>query len=325
MTTRPAQTTSSSGEASVSQIADRSYRGYDGELKTRAARWWIVALATIRANLRKPAFWILAGLVLLFYVINGLVFYFTQNAMSQMGSPAQKNAYAQSLYQCLTFVGLPVFLTALVVGAGSIAADNRANALLVYLAKPITKTDYLLGKWVGVFTMVAAVSFLPALLLYLFFLGAYWSEGFWKENPTLILRLLGATLLPALLHASLIIGFSAWSKRPSLAGALYAGLYFVTLIVSGVAGAMMISNAPNRQVTTRAATVLSLSVDGIIRGTALRLYNAEAPGRQFREQMEQPEPPRPPLLPLLLLSGALVVIPLAAARVKVRAVEVISG
>ena len=326
MTTRPAQTApTSSGEASVSQIADRSYRGYDGELKTRAARWWIVALATIRANLRKPGYWILAGLILLFYVINGLVFYFMQNAMNQMGGPAQKNVYAQSLYDSLYFVRLLVFLTSLVVGAGSIAADNRANALLVYLAKPITKNDYLLGKWMGVFVMIAAVSTLPALLLYLFFLGAYWNDGFLKENPTLILRLLGATLLPALLHASLITGFSAWSKSPSIAGALYAGLYFVTLIVSSVSAGIMITNEPGRQMTTRTATVLSLSVDGVALEAAGRFYNAHAPGARTRQQLGLPDPPRAPLLPLLLLGGAMVALPLAAARARVRAVEVIRG
>jgi len=47
-----------------------------------------------------------------------------------------------------------ILCIALVVGAGAIAADNRSNALMVYLSKPITKGDYLLGKWMGIFLAI---------------------------------------------------------------------------------------------------------------------------------------------------------------------------
>ena len=48
---------------------------------------------------------------------------------------------------------------ALLAGAGSIANDNRANALLVYLSKPCRKVDYLFGKWAGLAMLIAGVPF----------------------------------------------------------------------------------------------------------------------------------------------------------------------
>ena len=68
------------------QIADRTYRHYDGPLRTHAARWWVVALATIRANLRKPTFWIPAGLVFLSYIVHALLLYFLRDQIEQMGA-----------------------------------------------------------------------------------------------------------------------------------------------------------------------------------------------------------------------------------------------
>lgn len=323
-------------------IADRSYRGYEGELKTRAARWWIVALATIRGSLRSRGFWILAGLVVLVHVINGVLFYFTRDLTAQVGMPPGgengDSPYAQTLDRCLNGSGLPLFLLALVIGAGSIAADNRANALLVYLSKPITRTDYLLGKWAGIFLPLAFVSWTPAFLLYLFFLAAYTDDGFLRQNATLVLRMTAATLLPAALHASLITGFSAWSRSPRLAGALYAGLYLVLGTLAGITSGILLRNAArDDQDTTRAVTVMSLSVEGVIRGVGMHLYGIDpqrasgppAFGGRRRGRGNGPPAPfggrRPPLVPLLLVGGVLIALPLAAARARIRAVEVVSG
>lgn len=338
----------------TSAIADLSYRGYDGPLKTRALRWWIVALATIRANInvRRFGYWVPAALILLTYLIAGVIFYFTQDLRQRFaaaGVPGDAlgpsiNFYAFTLNNCLGLSGVLLFAAALTVGAASIAADNRANALLVYLSKPITRADYLLGKWVGVFLLLAALSVVPALLMFLFFVIAYTGDGFLRENPALTVRLLGATLLPAVLHASLILGFSAWSKSPRTAGAVYAAFYFALAIVTGVAGAILGSRDPSGRSAATQALVSHLSVSGVIEGVGLHLYDiapqqiAQALGngagrrrnRRARRSRRPPAvvprvPPRPPLAPLLAVAGGLIVVPLALAHRRVRAVEIVRG
>lgn len=348
----PVAATSGGTQQPSSTIADISYRNYDGELRTRAVRWWIVAVATIRANVNRKryGYWIPVGIVLIIYLFMGIGFYFTQGIRQQvesmggfMNGPA--NPYALTLYQALSATNLLIFIATMTVGAASIAADNRANALLVYLSKPLTRLDYLLGKWMGIFILIAALTLIPSLLLFFFFAVAYNDQHFLKENPTLILRMIAAALVPAALHTSLIVGFSAWSKTPRLAGALYAAFYFVLAILAGVVGSILHERDKEAKTPQVTAVVANLSVDGVVNGLGMNLYDVtpqqvldrfQGGGRRRnrrRARAGTPPPPppasqvpeRPQMPAMLLIGGLMIILPLAAAQVKIRAVEVIRG
>ena len=307
--------------AAASPIADLSYRNYDGPLRTHIFRWWIVALATIRLSLRKKGFWVWSFFVLLPYLLSGFLLYFRSTmppeAVAMLGKPHFPGFFLDSYSMSLLWI----FILTLLIGASTIAGDNRTNALQIYLSKPVTKLDYLLGKWMGVFILLGAVSLAPALLLYLFCLASFFDQGFLKDHPDLWLRVIVVALLPAALHASLIVGFSAWTKRPVLAGGLYAGFYFGAGIVAGIVS-LIVRSAQNADL---ARTVQHLSVPGILNGLAMHLLNATPGafgmmGPAARARIQKPE-----FLPLLLVAVALVILALAAARARIRAVEVVRG
>ena len=358
MSTPPAIT--ATGEPLIRPISDLSYRNYDGPLRTRAARWWIVALSTIRANVNRSRFgyWIPAAIIVIYYLIRTIVFYVTLNVranMDAMGMPiaaGPANPYTTELYGAMggvpfsvPFYNLPLFVAALLIGSSSIASDIRANALLVYLSKPLTRIDYLVGKWMGIFLLLFALTFIPSFLMFLFFVGAYTSDGFLKDNPTLILRVIAAAALPAALHSSLIIGFSAWSKSSRVAGATYAAFYLIAGVLMSLVGNIILSSDRDGSQTGRAAIALHASVDGARNGLAQYIYseqparagNMGGAGRRRNRKPKTdddpaatppdapPAPVRPPLWSVLSLCGAMIILPLAAAQAKVRAVEVVKG
>src|SRR5579862_9381526 len=208
--------------AVASPIADLTYRNYDGPLRARTARWWTVAQATIRPTLSKPGFWLTFAVSVLPVIIYAIVIYIDNMAqpamMMQAVDPHTRFARWMLQAQANAFSELLRFVMALIVGSGCIAADNRANALLIYLSRPITKGDYLLGKWVGVFTVLFAATLAPLVLLYVFCMAMFFKDGFLQNEPLLILRIIAASAVPAAVYASLLIGLSAWSKSGSVAG-----------------------------------------------------------------------------------------------------------
>lgn len=314
-------------ETPGSPIADLSYRNYDGPLHNRAARWWIVALANIRQVRKKPGFWILFGLAFLPCLMTGVGFFFRPPMPVGMMDPAQAEAmkirFGESFFAAADGQAFLVFLIALLVGAGSIASDNRANALIVYLSKPITKGDYLLGKWAGIFMILFGVAFVPSLVLYIYCLITYIGDGFLKDQPWLLPRIFAAALVPAIMHASVLMGFSAWSKTSRMAGAVYAGFFFVSAIVVGIIWGIFYRNKMAEGVLLQ-----HLSLGGVIRGLMWNIYNVPQTVPQYvPEEMSirQITLHAPDFWPLLALAGVFVVLGLGAARMKIQAVEVVRG
>lgn len=310
-----------------SAIADLSYRGYDGPRHTRAVRWWIVAVASLRLAFRNPVFWIIAGLGLLPYLFGGIALLLQpmigMNGANPFGPPDLHPKRALSFYQAFSNQGFFVFLAAITLGAGSIASDNRTNALLVYLAKPITKADYLLGKWVGLFLPLYAMAVVPALLLYLFCLASFAHEGFLHDEPTLIWRVLLACAVPGIVHGSILLGISAWCKRPAIAGVLYASLYFLSGIVVNIVWLFRYRNHLDQ-----GQLLHSLSLGGIIVGLAQNIYGVTLRNTFFRRSemdIKTISSPPPSWEVLLAVAGVLVVAGILAARARIRAVEVVRG
>ncbi len=307
----------------ASPIADLTYRNYDGPLQTRAIRWWIVALSGLRQSFRKPGFWISVALCAFPCVILALTLY-TQGLTGMMGrsgraaSADEGGFFARIFFQAMQLQGLLVFIVALNVGAGSIAADNGANALLVYLSKPLTKGDYLLGKWMALFLMIFGAIAVPALMLYVFCLLMFLKDGFLSDEPLLIGRILLAAAVPGALYASLFCGVSAWSKTGRAAGGIMAALYFLSITLSVYL--FSIFTLKSSDPSDGQLLLQYVSLQGIISGLVQHVFGL-APHRVAHNANGAAAP----LLPLLLMFGILVAAGIGAARAKVKAVEVVRG
>ena len=159
-------------------------------------------------------------------------------------------------------------MIALLVGAGSIAADNRANALQVYLAKPMTKRDYLIGKWLSIFLVLFGSYFVPMLLVILYQAFDVGIVEFIKTDGIIFAALPLMAAMPSALHASLLLGISAWNKTPWIVGVIYAGLYFfTTLLANVVAGSVDTTERME-------ATLRHLSIEGVVSGFGQWILNA---------------------------------------------------
>ena len=59
-------------------------------------------------------------------------------------------------------------MVSLIVGPALISADLRNNGLPLYLARPFSRTEYILGKSAVLIILLSAVTWIPGMFLFLF-------------------------------------------------------------------------------------------------------------------------------------------------------------
>jgi ABC-2 type transport system permease protein len=114
------------------------------------------------------------------------------------------------------------FLLALLIGPPMVSRDLRNNALPLYLCRPFSRTEYVIGKMSVLVILLSLMTWVPQLLL--FFFQSY-LEGFawFKENLWIANSIVMAGLLWIFLLALLTQTISALVKwRVVASGALVA-------------------------------------------------------------------------------------------------------
>jgi ABC-type transport system involved in multi-copper enzyme maturation permease subunit len=131
-----------------------------------------------------------------------------------------------------TFVNLQAgfaFFVALLVGPPLVARDLRNNALPLYLCRPFSRTEYVLGKMSVLLILLSAMTWIPQLLLFLF--QSYLEGASWFiDNLSIGLAIFFASLVWILLLALLSQSVSALVKWRVIASGALLGIFFIPSI-----------------------------------------------------------------------------------------------
>jgi ABC-type transport system involved in multi-copper enzyme maturation permease subunit len=212
-------------------IHDQSYRHYGGKRASLGRSWTVIAQAGIMTMLRKRAFIGLLLFAWLPFVVRAVQIYIASTyPQTETFLAPDAKMFRDFLEQQAFFV----FVMTIYVGAGLIANDRRANALQIYLSKPLLRAEYIAGKAAVLFTFLMLVTWLPAILLLFLQVMFKGSFEFLRTNLYLFPAITVAGLLQALLATFTMLALSSLSKSSRYVGILYAGIIFFTAAIFGV-------------------------------------------------------------------------------------------
>ena len=118
-----------------------------------------------------------------------------------------------------------VVLACILVGSGLVAEDRRANALEMYLSRPVTVRQYLGGKLGAMAFYVALVTVIPATILGLTQLSVSWQEpGEFARLGGLVLRTIVGGSVWVAIPALTIVTASSLADRARNAAILWLGV-----------------------------------------------------------------------------------------------------
>jgi ABC-type transport system involved in multi-copper enzyme maturation permease subunit len=218
-------------------IHDQSYRRYGGGRSTPGRAWTVIAWAGIRQMIRKRVFLGLLLFAWIQFIVLAVQFYVAAN----IPQAALLAPTAETFRQFLERQDFFVFVVTIYVGAGLIANDRRANALQIYLSKPLMRTEYIAGKAAILFTFLMLVTFLPAVLLVFVQVMFAGSLTFITNNLFLFPAITLASLLQVAVATFTMLALSSLSKSARYVAILYAGIIFFTFAIYSVTAAITAS------------------------------------------------------------------------------------
>jgi len=127
-----------------------------------------------------------------------------------------------------------VFFITVYAGAGLIANDRRANALQIYLSKPLTRAEYVFGKLAILMSFLLLVTWVPAIVLLVVQIMFAGNFQFFTNNIYLFPAITVFSFVQVVTVATAMLALSSLSNSSRYVGILYAALLFFSQALFGV-------------------------------------------------------------------------------------------
>jgi ABC-2 type transport system permease protein len=211
-------------------IHDQGYRRFEGVRSRAGGAWLVIASSAIRSMLKNRKFAALLLLAWAPFLVRAVQVYATANWPQLSAFAPTARTFRDFLDQQGTFV----FFVTIYAGAGLIANDRRANALQIYLSKPLTRLEYVAGKAAVLMAFLFSVTLLPALLLLVVQIVLAGSFDFARKNLFLFPAITLFSVLQVGLATLTMLALSSLSKSSRFVGVMYAGVILFTGAIQGM-------------------------------------------------------------------------------------------
>ena len=143
-------------------IYEQAYRRWQARGPLRRLRFWPITREGLRLILTKRAFLVLLAVSWVPFVVRvGMIYLVARFPESERMVPAGAKVFGDFLNAQL----FPAMLLSIFGGSGLVANDLRTGAILVYLSRPLTRRDYVLGKLAGYGALVWTVAAIGPLVM----------------------------------------------------------------------------------------------------------------------------------------------------------------
>lgn len=212
-------------------VYDRRYRGYTGERREPRTLFWTLARYGFAEIFASKLLLVLFVAACLPVVVYATMIYVANNLELLTLFEVKDNELQESLSGSLFFwfvvgQGNLAFLFASFAGPSLVGPDLAHGAMPLYLSRPMSRGDYVLGKLAILLTLLSAITWVPGLLL-VALQGALAGGGWLGSHLRVPMGIFVGSAAWIVLLSLSALAISAWVRwRPLATGALF-GLFVV--------------------------------------------------------------------------------------------------
>jgi ABC-2 type transport system permease protein len=212
-------------------VYKKTYRPYEGELTASWSRLFVIPRYAFDDLRRSRSLSLFFTATFIYPLICALIIYVQHNAsaLKLLNVESASRLISINVTFFMSLVGwqgmLALFMAAF-AGPSQVSPDLANNGLSLYLARPFSRVEYVLGKMSVLLILMSLMTWIPGLLL--FGLQGYLEGWSWMaDNARLASGIFFGSWIWILLLSLMALALSAWVKWKPAAGGLMFALFFV--------------------------------------------------------------------------------------------------
>jgi len=229
------------------------YRPWSGPLRPPIFGAFAMARSALVQLARRKLFWVLYGLAVLvfffYFYMQYLVVWVQQQSQDKTalvaGVPVRIGEFTKFLDRLdfsgtahtyanfLWFEGYVAMIVLAFAGSVLVGNDFHHRSLAFYLAKPIGKRHYLLGKILGIAAFVNLLTTLPAIVLFFQAGLLYDWKTYYFDNANLLLGILGYGAILTVVLSLVLVTTAVLAKRTVPLVMIWTGLFVLCRALGG--------------------------------------------------------------------------------------------
>ncbi|MEP7037675.1 MAG: ABC transporter permease subunit [Acidobacteriota bacterium] len=211
-------------------VYEHLYGAYEGESHSALSRFLVIPRYALRETFKSKLFTTIFILCFIYPLIATILVYLhhNANALAVLQINVRELLPIDASF-FLTFVEMQCafgFILTVLVAPPLISRDLSNNALPLYLCRPLSRAEYVLGKMAVVVFLLSLITWIPGLLLF-FFQSSLAGFGWMWANLWMIWTIFFGSIIWIILLSLLALAVSSFLKWRVVASGALLGLFFV--------------------------------------------------------------------------------------------------
>lgn len=211
-------------------VYEHLYRAYEGESHSAWSRFLVIPRYGLSEVFKSKLFTTIFILCFIYPLVAAILVYLHHNANAL--AVLQINVIEllpidASFFQTFVKVqGAFAFILTVLVAPPLISRDLSNNALPLYLCRPLSRAEYVLGKMAVIVFLLSLVTWIPGLLIFFFQASLAGLAWLWS-NLWMIQAIFSGSMVWIILLSLLALAVSSLVKWRVVASGALVGLFFV--------------------------------------------------------------------------------------------------
>jgi len=211
-------------------VYEHLYGAYEGELHSSWSRFLVIPRYALRETFKSKLFTTIFILCFIYPLVATILVYLhhNANALALLQINVRELLPIDASF-FLTFVQVQsafAFILTVLVAPPLISRDLSNNALPLYLCRPLSRAEYVLGKMTVIVFLLSLITWIPGLLIFFFQASLAGFAWLWA-NLWMIQAIFSGSMVWIILLSLLALAVSSLVKWRVVASGALLGLFFV--------------------------------------------------------------------------------------------------